>query len=148
MRASQNPNGDLNVCDQTIPVFDGEAALQSHPHAEAHGQAAEGRIDAAMSGFAVICAVKFIPIAGYQPDNPGIKLMAQTNEIEVWLVPLPAPTCTCLTALCCRRRRLWLGHLDLDPGPEWRKARQPRSRLILSFAGLARVNGKASNPNM
>ena len=37
----------------------------------------------------MICRVKFIPIAGYQPDNPGIRLMSQTNEIEVWLVPLP-----------------------------------------------------------
>jgi hypothetical protein len=36
----------------------------------------------------VICKVKFIPIAGYHPDNPAVRLMAQTNEIEVWLVPL------------------------------------------------------------
>jgi hypothetical protein len=36
----------------------------------------------------VICQVKFIPIAGYQPDNPGIRLMSQTNEIEVWLIPV------------------------------------------------------------
>ena len=36
----------------------------------------------------MICRVKFIPIAGYQPDNPGIKLMTETNEIEVWLIPV------------------------------------------------------------
>ena len=30
----------------------------------------------------MICRVKFIPIAGYHPDNPGIRLMSQTNEIE------------------------------------------------------------------
>jgi hypothetical protein len=39
-------------------------------------------------GPAVICRVKFIPIAGYQPDNPGIRLMSQTDEIEVWLIPV------------------------------------------------------------
>jgi hypothetical protein len=33
--------------------------------------------------------VKFVPISGYRPDNPGIKLMSQTNDIEVWLVSLP-----------------------------------------------------------
>ena len=36
----------------------------------------------------MICRVKFIPIAGYQPDNPGIRLMPQTDEIEVWLIPV------------------------------------------------------------
>ena len=36
----------------------------------------------------MICRVKFIPIAGYHPDNPGIRLMSQSNEIEVWLIPV------------------------------------------------------------
>ena len=75
----------------------------------------------------MICAVKFIPIAGYQPDNPGIRLMSQTNEIEVWLIPvrgtkmyvpyrivLPTPV------------GLWLGAGDLDPGRR-RASRQRRA---------------------
>jgi hypothetical protein len=36
----------------------------------------------------VVCGVKFIPISGYQPNNPGIKLMTQSKEIEVWLMPV------------------------------------------------------------
>jgi hypothetical protein len=40
------------------------------------------------SGFAAVCGVKFIPISGDRPDNPGIKLMSETNDIEVWLVSL------------------------------------------------------------
>ena len=42
---SDNPNGDPKVCNQTIPVFDGEARFRSHSQAEAHGEAAEGCID-------------------------------------------------------------------------------------------------------
>jgi hypothetical protein len=85
---SDNPNGDPKVCDQTIPVFDGEArfdiVLTPKRTVKLQKDASTG-----YSGFAAVCRVKFIPISGYRPDNPGIKLMSQTNEIEVWLVSLP-----------------------------------------------------------
>jgi hypothetical protein len=85
---SDNPDGDLKVCDQTIPVFDGEQrfnlVLRPKRTAKLDKNASTG-----YSGFAAVCGVKFIPISGYRPDNPGIKLMSQTNDIEVWLVSLP-----------------------------------------------------------
>ena len=84
---SENPNGDLNVCTQTLPVFDGkqrfDLVLTPKRAVSVRSTTASG-----YSGPAVICQVKFIPIAGYQPDNPGIQLMSQTNEIEVWLIPV------------------------------------------------------------
>jgi hypothetical protein len=43
----------------------------------------------AYSGFAAVCRVKFIPISGHRMDDPDIRLMSQSNEIEVWLVSLP-----------------------------------------------------------
>ena len=84
---SENPNGDLNVCNQTLPVFDGMQRfdLVITPKRAINVQRAT---PGGYAGPAVICAVKFIPLAGYQPDNPGIKLMSQTNEIEVWLIPV------------------------------------------------------------
>ena len=85
---SGNPNGDPKVCDQTIPVFDGEARfnliLKPKRTVKLKKNSSTG-----YSGFAAVCRVKFIPISGYRPDNPGIKLMSETNEIEVWLVSLP-----------------------------------------------------------
>jgi Protein of unknown function (DUF3108) len=85
---SENPNGDLKVCDQTIPIFDGEQRfnliLRPKRTAKLDKNASTG-----YSGFAAVCGVKFVPISGYRPDNPGIKLMSQTNDIEVWLVSLP-----------------------------------------------------------
>jgi Protein of unknown function (DUF3108) len=84
---SENPNGDLNVCNQTLPVFDGrqrfDLVLTPKRAVNVQRSATSG-----YTGPAVICRVKFIPIAGYQPDNPGIKLMTETNEIEVWLIPI------------------------------------------------------------
>lgn len=84
---SQNPNGDLTVCNQTLPVFDGkqrfDLVLTPKKAVSVRKTTPTG-----YGGVAVICAVKFIPIAGYQPDNPGIRLMTETDEIEVWLIPV------------------------------------------------------------
>ncbi len=84
---SPNPYGDLNVCNQMLPVFDGKArfdlVLKPKKAVMVHNAAPTN-----YSGPAVICRVKFIPIAGYQPDNAGIRLMTQSDEIEVWLMPV------------------------------------------------------------
>jgi len=84
---SPNPYGDLNVCNQTLAVFDGKArfdlVLKPKKAVMVHNKVASN-----YSGPAVICRVKFIPISGYEPDNPGIKMMSQTDEIEVWLIPV------------------------------------------------------------
>jgi hypothetical protein len=84
---SENPNGDLTVCNQTLPVFDGwqrfDLVLTPKRTVTVKRTTRTG-----YGGPAVICGVKFIPIAGYHPDNPAIKLMSQSNEIEVWLIPV------------------------------------------------------------
>lgn len=85
---SGNPNGDPKVCNQTVPVFDGEQrfdlVLKPKRTVKLKKDASTG-----YSGFAAVCRVKFIPISGYRPDNPGIRLMSKTDKIEVWLVSLP-----------------------------------------------------------
>jgi hypothetical protein len=86
---SDNPNGDLGVCDKTLPVFDGRQRydLVVSPKRMV---TVKRTTPTGYGGPAVICGVKFIPIAGYQPDNPAIRLMQQSNEIEVWLIPVRA----------------------------------------------------------
>jgi hypothetical protein len=84
---SENPNGDLSVCNKTLPVFDGRQRydLVVTPKRVV---SVKRTTRTGYGGPAVICGVKFIPIAGHQPDNPAIRLMQQSNEIEVWLVPV------------------------------------------------------------
>ena len=84
---SENPHGDLTVCNRTLPVFDGRQRydLVITPKRTV---TVKRTTPTGYGGPAVICGVKFIPIAGYQPDNPGIRLMSQSNAIEVWLIPV------------------------------------------------------------
>lgn len=84
---SSNPNGDLKVCYQTVPVFDGRQRFNLVLTPK-KAVTVKKNGPASYAGPAVICRVKFIPIAGYQPDNPAIKLMSLSNEIEVWLIPV------------------------------------------------------------
>ena len=88
---SSNPNGDLNVCNHTLPVFDGRQRydLVVTPKRSTY---VKRTTPAGYGGPAVVCAVKFILIAGHQPDNPGIRLMAASDEIEVWLIPVRGST--------------------------------------------------------
>ncbi|MGP0094695.1 MAG: DUF3108 domain-containing protein [Xanthobacteraceae bacterium] len=39
-------------------------------------------------GPAVVCAMYFVPIAGYNPGRAAIKYLAQLKEMEVWLAPI------------------------------------------------------------
>ena len=84
---SPNPNGDLSVCNQLLPVFDGHSrfdlVLKPKKRVMVHNKSSGG-----YTGPAAICRVKFIPISGYQPDNAGIRMMSQSQDIEVWLVPV------------------------------------------------------------
>jgi hypothetical protein len=84
---SENPNGDLTVCNRTLPVFDGRQRFDLVITPK-RAVTVRRTTPTGYGGPAVICGVKFIPIAGYQPDNPDIRLMSQSNEIEVWLVPV------------------------------------------------------------
>ena len=80
---SDNLYGNSKVCDQTIPVFDGEwrfdLLLSPKRRMRLQKEKSTG-----YSGYAVVCRVKFIPISGYRPDDPSIKHMSQSDAIEVW----------------------------------------------------------------
>jgi len=84
---SANPHGDLSVCNQLLPVFDGKARfdLVLKPKRRVLVQ---NKSATTYSGPAAVCRVKFIPISGYQPNNAGIQMMTQSDEIEVWLIPV------------------------------------------------------------
>ena len=84
---SDAPAGDLEVCDQTIPVFDGKQRFDlvlSPKRSERLGNGAPNGVETA-----AVCRVRYKPISGHRPDHPGVQFMSKTDEIEAWLVPVP-----------------------------------------------------------
>jgi hypothetical protein len=85
---SDDPPDDPDVCRKTIAVFDGQQRFDI----VLKPKRTDETLDDAprdLSRTVAVCQVKFVPIGGYRPDNPGIKYMTETDEVEVWLVPVP-----------------------------------------------------------
>jgi len=85
---SKGSSSYLNICQQTVPVFDGKQRFDIILTPK-RSERVEGNAPPGLSGPLAVCRVKFVPIGGYRPDHPGIKFMTQTDDIEVWLVSVP-----------------------------------------------------------
>ncbi len=81
-------NADGSICPKRIPVFDGKQRFDlelSHKKTVQVKKRGKG----GYRGPAVVCRIKYIPIAGYRPNNKGIKFMMDSDDIEVWLIRVP-----------------------------------------------------------
>lgn len=81
-------NADESVCPGRIPVFDGRQRFDLVLSYKKTIQVKK-RGKGGYRGPAIVCRIKYIPIAGYKPDNAGIKFMAASDDIEVWLIKVP-----------------------------------------------------------
>lgn len=81
-------NKDGSICPSRIPVFDGKQRFDlvlSHKRTVQ----VKKRKKSGYGGKAVVCRIKYVPIAGYKADNKGVTFMAETDDIEVWLIRVP-----------------------------------------------------------
>jgi hypothetical protein len=74
------------ACRRTVPVFDGRMRfdLQLSFKRIEKVQAQKG-----YQGPVVVCAVQFVPLAGYVPERPAIKYLMAQQDMEIWLAPIP-----------------------------------------------------------
>jgi hypothetical protein len=74
------------ACRRTLPVFDGRMRfdLQLSFKRIEKVQAQKG-----YQGPAAVCAVQFVPLAGYVPERPTIKYLMAQQDMEIWLAPIP-----------------------------------------------------------
>jgi hypothetical protein len=80
--------GDLRICDQTVPVFDGKQRFDlvlKPKRSDIVGNDAPP----ALAGTVAVCQVRYVPISGYKRDQPGVKFVSENQNIEVWLAKLP-----------------------------------------------------------
>jgi uncharacterized protein DUF3108 len=73
------------VCQRTIPVFDGRMRYDlqlGFKHLD------RVSTDQGYQGTVVVCSVHFIPIAGYVPERSAIKYLVEQRDMELWLAPI------------------------------------------------------------
>ncbi|UFZ08477.1 DUF3108 domain-containing protein [Bradyrhizobium ontarionense] len=81
-------NGELfapESCRGAAPVFDGRMRYELKLD---YKRMENVKADKGYRGPALVCAVYFTPIAGYIPDRPVIKYLAQARNMEIFLVPI------------------------------------------------------------
>jgi len=73
------------ACQRTLPIFDGRIRYDLQL---AFKRLEQVKADKGYAGPAVVCAVYFIPIAGFIPSRTAIRYITKSRDIEVWLAPI------------------------------------------------------------
>ena len=72
------------ACDRKVPIFDGYTRFDIELT-----YVGERRVTTkGYEGPVVVCAARYIPIAGHRRDRPATKFMADNKDLEVWLAPI------------------------------------------------------------
>ncbi len=72
------------ACNRSIRIFDGYTRFDLRL-----SYVGQRRVSAkGYSGPVVVCAARYVPIAGHNPDRPAVKFMINNKQMEVWLAPI------------------------------------------------------------
>ena len=80
---------DAKVCNRRLPIYDGKHRYDlelTHKRVVQVKRANRGD----MAGQAVVCKVKYTPVAGHKRHNENLRFMAETEDIEAWLIRVPS----------------------------------------------------------
>ena len=75
------------ACQRTTPIFDGRMRYNLQ---FAYKRMEQVKAEKGYEGPVVVCAVYFVPIAGYVPHRASIKYLTSQRDMEVWLAPVGA----------------------------------------------------------
>jgi hypothetical protein len=77
------PADGERVCNRTVRVFDGwqrfDVRLSYRETKPVSG---------AFDGEAIVCAARYVPVAGHRPSRESVEYMANNKRLEVWMVPV------------------------------------------------------------
>jgi len=79
-----NPVGP-QACQRTVSVFDGRIRYNLR---FSYKRMEQVKADKGYAGPAVVCAIYFVPVAGYIPSRMAIKYLARQRDMEAWLTPV------------------------------------------------------------
>lgn len=94
-------------CDRTVPIFDGWSRFDIRLSLKE----VKAVDKAGFKGQAVICAVRWVPVAGHIPDRKGTKFMADNKNIDVMLAPAGQSGFLVPLHIGVQTMR---GHIDID----------------------------------
>jgi hypothetical protein len=75
-----------NVCNRTLPIFDGEERFDLVLTPKRTDRFRGGRKN--YKGRVVVCAVSYRPIAGHRPGKKEVKRMQRNSGMEIWMAPI------------------------------------------------------------
>jgi hypothetical protein len=73
------------ACNRKVSLFDGRLRYDLKL---AYKRMDTVKANKGYAGPAVVCAIYFVPLAGYIPDRKAIKYLIAQRDMEVWLVPI------------------------------------------------------------
>lgn len=73
-----------NVCNRTIPIFDGKSRLALHFRYKKNAMAETK----GFNGQVFTCSVRYEPIAGHRPHSKGTRFMVGRRDIEITMAPV------------------------------------------------------------
>jgi len=73
------------TCNRKVSLFDGRLRYDLKL---AYKRMDTVKADRGYEGPAVVCAISFVPIAGYIPGRKAIKYLVAQRDMEVWLAPI------------------------------------------------------------
>jgi hypothetical protein len=73
------------ACNRTVSIFDGRLRYDLKL---VYKRMDMVKAERGYQGPAVVCALNFVPIAGYIPDRAAIKYLVAQRDMEAWLVPI------------------------------------------------------------
>ncbi|CAN1527630.1 Protein of unknown function DUF3108 [Rhabdaerophilaceae bacterium] len=76
---------DKANCERRLPVFDG---TQRFDIQLSYVGLRNVKSDTGYSGPVLVCAARYVPIAGHRPDRRAIKFMVENRNIDTWLAPV------------------------------------------------------------
>jgi hypothetical protein len=82
-------NGDPvspEACRRALPVFDGRMRFDLQLSFK---RIENVRTHNGYQGPVAVCAIQFVPLAGYVPDRPALKYLMAQQDMEIWLAPIP-----------------------------------------------------------
>jgi hypothetical protein len=73
------------ACNRTLAIFDGRLRYDLKL---AYKRMEMVKAEKGYQGPAVVCALYFVPIAGYIPERTAIKYLVAQRDMEAWLAPI------------------------------------------------------------